>query len=139
MGRAVYHVPMPLLPATVNDALRTARQHVHAAFAGTHDADAALQAACAVLDDALGVHADDTRLLTALGTVYCDRGQYAQASALLRRALAMGSDDRHAAFNLGVALLNLGRSSQARTAFNTAATMTASAHTWEAWFYPQAH
>ncbi|MCF7750747.1 tetratricopeptide repeat protein [Bacillus subtilis subsp. subtilis] len=124
--------------SALHDVLQAARRQVDAAFAGRAEVDVALHAAREMLDAALAAHPDDARLLVALGAVACDQGRHDQARTLLRHALALGTQDRHAVFNLGVALLNLGRIAQARAAFGKAATMTASPHTWEAWFDPQA-
>lgn len=126
-------------PSAVTLALRSAREDVDAAFAGTRDADAALAAAAATLRAAIAVHGELPQLMTGLGAVACDSGEHAAARALLEQALAKGSQDRHTVFNLGVALINSGCSAQAGAAFARASTMTASPDTWQAWFDPQAH
>ncbi|MET0549414.1 MAG: tetratricopeptide repeat protein [Xanthomonas sp.] len=88
---------------------------------------------------ALAAAPDDAALLTGLGAVRCDLGDYHAAVEVLQRAVRLRSADRHTYFNLGVALLNSGNGDQAMQRFRQAATRAGSAATWEAYFDPHAH
>ncbi len=121
------------------DALVRARALVAAAMTDPQGGAAPLAQAEALLLAALAAAPDDPALLTGLGAVRCDLGQYDAAVEVLQRALRLRSDDRHTYFNLGVALLNSGAGEQAMQRFRQAATRAGSAATWEAYFDAHAH
>jgi Flp pilus assembly protein TadD len=100
-----------------------------------------LDAARAVLEEALTANPEDTTLLVCLGAVLSDRGEHALAVSILEKAIALGSVDRNAHRNLAIALMNGDSESRQRAVgiFKKAETMTPSPETWEAYFDPHAY
>lgn len=98
-----------------------------------------LQLAEAGLREALEARPQDSELLTCLGAVLCDQGQFAEAQAVLSKAMQCGSLDRNTYFNLAVALLNTATHAKAKLMFGKSNTLVASKRTWQAYFDPMAH
>jgi len=118
--------------------LARARAMVDAAMRDPERWSAHLAQAELLLIAAAASAPDDAALLTCLGAVRCDLGNYGDAAEVLQRAVQLRSDDRNTYFNLGVALLNSGKRRQAMQRFRQAASRRASAATWEAYFDPHA-
>jgi Flp pilus assembly protein TadD len=96
-----------------------------------------LAAAQELVQRALLTEPDNIALLTALGTILCDRGLYSEAERALKRAVELGSTDRNTWFALAVATLDMKTHEEAMALFHRAQTLTPSPDTWEAWFDPQ--
>jgi len=121
-----------------SESLVRARTLVDAAMTDPQRWSAHLAQAESLLIAAAASAPDDAALLTCLGAVRCDLGNYGDAAEVLQRAVQLRSDDRNTYFNLGVALLNSGKRRQAMQRFRQAASRRASAATWEAYFDPHA-
>jgi len=121
-----------------SQSLARARALVDAAMRDPQRWSAHLAQAEALLIAASASAPDDSAVLTCLGAVRCDLGNYGDAAEVLQRAVQLRSDDRNTYFNLGVALLNSGKRRQAMQRFRQAASRRASAATWEAYFDPHA-
>lgn len=96
-----------------------------------------LAAAQELVQRALLTEPDNVALLTALGTILCDRGLYSEAERDLNLAVELGSTDRNTWFALAFATLNTKTHEEAMVLFQRAQTLTPSPDTWEAWFDPQ--
>lgn len=121
-----------------SELLARARALVDAATTDPQRCSAHLAQAESLLDAAAASAPDAVALLTCLGAVRCDLGNYGEAVETLQRAVRLRSNDRNTYFNLGVALLASGKRRQAMGCFRKAAPLQASAATWEAYFDPQA-
>jgi Flp pilus assembly protein TadD len=121
-----------------SEVLARARALVDAAMSDPQRCSAHLAQAESLLVAAAASAPDDIALLTCLGAVRCDLGNYGDAVEVLQHAVRLRSDDRNTYFNLGVALLNSGRRRQAMDRFRQAAPLQGSAATWEAYFDPHA-
>ena len=126
------------MPDTTQILLADCRARVSDAWSHQDRFDATLAQAETRLRDALADEPDNPLLLTSLGAVLCDRGQFRDAAAMLQHAVHCGSQDANAFFNLGVAQQGSGAGRAAMTAFGEAARRVASLHTWAAYFDPHA-
>ncbi|RUS67191.1 hypothetical protein CUZ56_01132 [Saezia sanguinis] len=129
----------------LNHTLCQARRHVECAWQEPAQWTRHLQAArdlLQLLTEETGSFntVSNTVVLTCLGAVYCDMGEFEAAYQYLSRAIEAGATDRNTYFNLAVACINQeARRSQAQALFAKAGQLSPDARTWEAYFDPHAH
>ncbi|RAJ29154.1 tetratricopeptide repeat protein [Pedobacter cryoconitis] len=84
---------------------------------------------------------ENTLVLTNIGALRCDQGDYEEAMVFFKKAESIGSADRNLYLNIGIALLNISAktSADAQNYFKKAEGFEADEWTVMAYFDPQAH